>query len=226
MIYRDKLLQISQKLSGGNYIFSCQKKYFPKQVYVFQRCRTNHNYVTLRRKIYCIQLFTYVEKNATGPHFNIIQKARRLMNDSYVGDYLVFKRGRKKSNGAILFIIDSNDLKIRFSNGPPPPLALPLSYYDFNYRQRATTHSIEVYLSTNIVSVRKNSSILSQNVKFCPFTNTVLVVEYSELSGYFLSFIHRMCCCCCQFALQLFFGMAMHCMQMILGFEKMYLCIK
>jgi len=42
---------------------------------------------------------------------------RRLMNDSYVGDYLVFKRGRKKSNGAILFIIDSNDLKIRFSNG-------------------------------------------------------------------------------------------------------------
>ena len=33
----------------------------------------------------------------------------------------------------------------------PPPLALPLSYYDFNYRQRATTHSIEVYLSTNIV---------------------------------------------------------------------------
>ena len=80
---------------------------------------------------------------------------------------------------------------------PPPPLALPLSYYDFNYRQRATTHSIEVYLSTNIVSVRKNSSILSQNVKFCPFINTVLFVEYSELSGYFLSFIHRMCCCCC-----------------------------
>ena len=36
------------------------------------------------------------------------------------------------------------------SAGPPPPLALPLSYYDFNYRQRATTHSIEVYLSTNI----------------------------------------------------------------------------
>ena len=87
-----------------------------------------------------IQLYdTYVEKNglfqncATGPLFDIIQKARvtpktvylehlltywrRLMNDSYVGDYLVFKRGRKKSNGAILFIIDSNDLKIRFSNG-------------------------------------------------------------------------------------------------------------
>ena len=87
-----------------------------------------------------IQLYdTYVEKNglfqncATGPLFNIIQKARitpktvylehlltywrHLMNDSYVGDYLVFKRGRKKSNGAILFIIDSNDLKIRFSNG-------------------------------------------------------------------------------------------------------------
>ena len=62
--------------------------------------------------------------------------------------------GGKKSNGAILFIIDSNDLKIRFTNGlagSPPPLALPLSYYDFNYRQRATTHSIEVYLSTNIV---------------------------------------------------------------------------
>ena len=37
------------------------------------------------------------------------------------------------------------------SAGSPPPLALPLSYYDFNYRQRATTHSIEVYLSTNIV---------------------------------------------------------------------------
>ena len=63
------------------------------------------------------------------------------------------KGGGKKSNGSIQYIIDSNDLKIRFSiedpSGAPP--ALPLSYYDFNYRQRATTHSIEVYLSTNIV---------------------------------------------------------------------------
>ena len=53
----------------------------------------------------------------TSDVFTVLAAAAGLLHDSSVRDYLVFKRGRKKSNGAILFIIDSNDLKIRFSNG-------------------------------------------------------------------------------------------------------------
>ena len=140
MIYRDKLLQIS-KVKWWQLYFQLPKKVFSKTS--LRVSEMSHKsqlcYIEEEDLLYLVIQYTYVEKNglfqncATGPLFNIIQKARvtpktvylehlltywrRLMNDSYVGDYLVFKRGRKKSNGAILFIIDSNDLKIRFSNG-------------------------------------------------------------------------------------------------------------